>query len=908
MRSLKVKIARAERFGRMSLKSIELADKNFTVVLGPNESGKSTLAELIAWVLAGRRQDLDKKFLTSSEIDNSSSAELAARIEGIIDGKLFTTSRKFIVRPKSQGREPSVSAPEISIDAKSVSVEQWQHDIGLRDESDYLRYYRITGPNDAGDKGNKGDLRDVLTALAVGADVTLPPRKVAENLDASARKIVLGPKGRRGKNEVRRFEQAEDNYEEAKSRIKKIEASSKEIDNYRTQILEAEVKIQEIDAELAEARKEHGDLLAAKNLIETRYKRDAVVFELREFQDLTDLDSRIYEQRADIYVLIDGIKSKNLQIAGLHNELENKKISFGLSDQDLSRVTLDEQTVEKVRLLHEDKVQLIHQIEQLEAKRSEIEANRKALTDRLERYATQFEVSADQMLVFGQLSLDDISFGDPIRDWDQAEKNALSAIETTAISSIGNVSGNRSKTYVSLVILGAFVAAGSQFLSSNLSSSVSVIGLAISVVAGYLAMSVKRSLSEESSSTPHVERRNSGIEERKRKALQVIKDHGFAVPFTIEKAMNLRGARTDIQNLVASINSNAIQSSTNESDIARLIGKVDSKNTELKELATRIGLVGYGSDLLPSFVRELHVFMLKRQDHDREQGDVEKMKSRLDALTEMKYTGLSIAQIKLMVESLCIDIEKRNNLESDRRNFQTIIDLGAPNGGRIADLLLDSELSESAIAGRLEDLDSIIKTKIEKQQAVSKAVFLMETELEALEADSDLPTFTYASKQSEMEMEKWATEGAAVLLAKAIVESVANDVEAKNQPGLVKRSSEIASKITDGYWAAIKSDEVGVRVLQEGQWITEDALSAGAHDVLRFSIRLAAAEAHSAKHGIALPLILDDPTSSVDAERSQRMLKVLSEFASNHQVILLTHELEVSRIAVSFGAFQVSLS
>jgi uncharacterized protein YhaN len=122
------------------------------------------------------------------------------------------------------------------------------------------------------------------------------------------------------------------------------------------------------------------------------------------------------------------------------------------------------------------------------------------------------------------------------------------------------------------------------------------------------------------------------------------------------------------------------------------------------------------------------------------------------------------------------------------------------------------------------------------------------------------------------------------------------------------RSVEIASEITDGFWSTLKSDEGGVRVLQNGQWITEDALSAGARDVLRFSIRLAAAEAHSTKHGIALPLILDDPTSSVDAKRRPLMLKVLNEFSRNHQVILLTHEPDVSQMAVSLGATQVSMA
>jgi uncharacterized protein YhaN len=212
------------------------------------------------------------------------------------------------------------------------------------------------------------------------------------------------------------------------------------------------------------------------------------------------------------------------------------------------------------------------------------------------------------------------------------------------------------------------------------------------------------------------------------------------------------------------------------------------------------------------------------------------------------------------------------------------------------------------IDGRLEDLDAEITADSEITRKLSGDVRIYTEQLKALEAGADLPTVTYAEKQSEIDLAKWATEGAAVLLAKQLVLDVANDVEAKNQPGLVKRSSEIAKEITDGFWSNLKSDEGGVRVLQNGQWITEDALSAGARDVLRFSIRLAAAEAHSTKHGIALPLILDDPTSSVDAKRRPLMLKVLSEFAHHHQVILLTHEIEVSQLAVSYGAHQVSLS
>jgi hypothetical protein len=433
------------------------------------------------------------------------------------------------------------------------------------------------------------------------------------------------------------------------------------------------------------------------------------------------------------------------------------------------------------------------------------------------------------------------------------------------------------------------------------------------VIAGFLAITGKRASSksdikDQPSISSHDVKRDSRVEDRKRKALQVLKEHGFSAPLGVEKAMSLRSSRTDIQNLVAAINSNTQLISTNLSDIATEKERLGLITAELQVISTQIGLVENGSDLLPNFVKELHDLKVIGANYEREYDELVTLKNNLDSLTEMRYPDKSIAQIELIFSDLCVAVDRRNELKRELKNFQTIIDLGAPSGSRIAELLQDTELSESVIDGRIEDLaaENIIDT--EKLRKLSGDVRVHTDNLKALEDGDDLPTVIYAEKQSAMVMAKWATEGAAVLLAKKIVLDVANDVEAKNQPGLVKRSSEIAHEITEGFWSNLKSEEGGVRVLQNGQWITEDALSAGARDVLRFSIRLAAAEAHSTKHGIALPLILDDPTSSVDAKRRPLMLKVLNEFSRNHQVILLTHEPDVSQMAVSLGATQVLMA
>jgi uncharacterized protein YhaN len=179
--------------------------------------------------------------------------------------------------------------------------------------------------------------------------------------------------------------------------------------------------------------------------------------------------------------------------------------------------------------------------------------------------------------------------------------------------------------------------------------------------------------------------------------------------------------------------------------------------------------------------------------------------------------------------------------------------------------------------------------------------------LKDLEKISDLPEVIHRKTQAEEDRRKYAMLGAAGFLARKIVADVRSQVES-NHKELVEKSSEIANQITNGFWTSIANDANGVRVLQDGQWILEDALSAGARDVLRLSIRLAAARAHSQSRGVALPLILDDPTASIDKDRCPRLFEVLKEFAEDFQIILMTHDSVIVDLAKAAGATEVSLS
>ena len=148
-----------------------------------------------------------------------------------------------------------------------------------------------------------------------------------------------------------------------------------------------------------------------------------------------------------------------------------------------------------------------------------------------------------------------------------------------------------------------------------------------------------------------------------------------------------------------------------------------------------------------------------------------------------------------------------------------------------------------------------------------------------------------------------------LLLAEKLVSDVKDEVERANQPAVIKRVSEIAVAITGGAWSGVVvTDEGEIAVSQEGGWMDQLALSAGARDVLRLCVRMAFAEHHAEKTGVALPLILDDPTSSVDAFRAPRLFDVLADFSHRHQVILMTHDSATVALAIAVGATEVKLS
>lgn len=113
--------------------------------------------------------------------------------------------------------------------------------------------------------------------------------------------------------------------------------------------------------------------------------------------------------------------------------------------------------------------------------------------------------------------------------------------------------------------------------------------------------------------------------------------------------------------------------------------------------------------------------------------------------------------------------------------------------------------------------------------------------------------------------------------------------ETSSLPQVLKEAGRYFTQLTNGHYCDLflKEDELFVRTEKLDTFHVYE-LSSGAKDQLMFALRLAFIRLMSTKK--RFPVIIDDGWLHYDEKRKQAMIELLSEFAQNEQVILLTSD------------------
>ena len=909
MKKIRITIARGGVFGKFSSREMNLGNGKFVVVSGKNESGKSTFAEMISWTLAGRRfgQQVDKKFVTFSNLQEATNLLMDARIEGLVDTDHFTISRQFTIRASNKGVEPAATPPTITVNGEALDADRWARVIKIRTDRDYSRIYRVMDPYDNGDK--KLNLQDLFEVLSFDADLGITPKEVENLLEEQAATWVNAKNKRQ---EGKPFALAHSRLEEAKKQHDAILNSNLIISSLDGEIEKDENTILELDKQLEDKRTAKGELVNAQRLLGARDRRQVVDAELSEMPNLDSWDSP-YENRADVASCLKDLVRDEKEIERLSNDINRTSHELGVQASDIDLIAIDRQTVDQVVQLQRERLALLETIEGESTRKIEKSSTLKSASESLERAAVSFETTFDHLLALGEKSLDDQSFGDPILNWNNADIALRDAnVQETSITNFNSETSPHQRRLISIMGVSFALTTVAMLIDQKIGIGIAAVGI-IAILASLKAP--KRNAENNSLSTPTIQNpklaNNSNLSNdlnmKREKAHKVLKAFGFNHELSLEQATGLRSERIALRELVQKINSAREDCQAIDKEIAKRNQSLSDVNDSLSQISVLTGISTANEKLTESIALEFLKLVGYRDQLRHLQKEQSERLGELESFLGNWVIDETFAQIQLKFDDAVALVQKRNELRALSEQLRRSIEISAPPGSSIANLLADDGINDTVIIERLNDIDKELARLDEEKTLMTGNVALNKDALKDLEKISDLPEVIHKKTQAEEDRRKYAMLGAAGFLARKIVGDVRSQVES-NHKELVEKSSEIANRITDGFWTSIANDDNGVRVLQNGQWILEDALSAGARDVLRLSIRLAAALTHSQSRGVALPLILDDPTASIDKDRCPRLFDVLKEFAEDFQIILMTHDSAIVELAVAAGATEVSLS
>lgn len=165
-----------------------------------------------------------------------------------------------------------------------------------------------------------------------------------------------------------------------------------------------------------------------------------------------------------------------------------------------------------------------------------------------------------------------------------------------------------------------------------------------------------------------------------------------------------------------------------------------------------------------------------------------------------------------------------------------------------------------------------------------------QAQVELMEHSDQLSILRQEREELIAQLREQSEEWLSVALCQRFMELAKDLYEKERQPGVLRQASRILQQLTAGIYQRVLSP-LGESCLQverrDGTRLVTEALSRGTAEQLYLAMRLALAQEYSSRT-VGFPLIMDDIFVNFDPGRTRAGLNVLSQLASEQQVIFFT--------------------
>jgi len=961
---LRIEAVDAERFGGLTRQRLEFPPAPMVVVHGLNEAGKSTLLELIVWLLVGpsSSSDVVRRYGRPGEI-------LSGSLTGNLRGDDFLAAASYRVTPGG-GAIGKASTREYRL-GSLLTPDQWRDHIRGVDTQTLTGIYRLWGQqlHDGGD-ADRELRRAGLGALAGSAD----PRELARTFEQDARPgAKVGPEGtsfnsivaelQRVVGELREADRNVDDHRMLQADIDELMVRRTEVERQRSGWLKRQSllgnageldrhrrtetvargefescevipeswervvdDLPAIESSIASCRVAKEELEAAQ----VEFGKQIVSVGAPESTTVDEVIERIAITRSDIGPVATAVSDvsharrvvEEVSLARAAALEARDQAAVGL-DLALNVMSTDVETLRSARLDQDAQVQLIQLSDKFKEALGDVE--RASLDhDRAVSHAAEMQRRLD--LAVG--------------DWDRFGLGMGPSQWQVRRSVTAEGSGSiRSLWWLLLIIiavLGLFSAVTGQWILLGLAGVALLISPAVRPKAvevqsgdevGAAAIRVadaQRLLDDAEVGTQRTVSDLSACEQRAgvvKAALPTLSQKfGLTIP---SDPLTLRGSLEKWATARRQLKSLDSLTSEVESTSARLAA-AEAKQTAAGEHLDRI-FIELG---LPPGI------------------DPEAAESSATRHVDLVEAARRVAGCRSRVVEAEADLSALMAPVADEVDSWSLERL-SEHSSRMAGLLAERRAAESAHASASKIVDAMIGDDPEFRSLLDEGLGTEDRELEservaelirsadaevneisgklALEIDR-LDEIRRADRLADLRVmegslvearDDLALEAASRRLAGVMLRAVADDYERKNQPQLIRRTGELASTVAGGWRAVVvKSsgpDSSTLHVHMADGFtdrvcdVEATSLSTGARALLYLSLRLAMAEHDSQKRGLDLPLLCDDPLIHLDDDRAASAVELLGEAARRRQVLMFTCHQRTVDVAESVGAEVVRL-
>jgi uncharacterized protein YhaN len=231
-------------------------------------------------------------------------------------------------------------------------------------------------------------------------------------------------------------------------------------------------------------------------------------------------------------------------------------------------------------------------------------------------------------------------------------------------------------------------------------------------------------------------------------------------------------------------------------------------------------------------------------------------------------------------------------------------------GKAAAQELINSNPSEEKLKDRLQGLSSDGDALKDRVVHITENISSLDATLREKENNDQLLDLNRQVADLQESIDELVHQQAVAAVAAAHLSRIIDKFERENQDPLIQKTQAIVNTAADTFGSIILRRENGKPVVlrdRNGVLLSSDKLSGGAKTLSYLALRLAFANEDMERRQVSLPILCDDSMVTVDHERRKGILGVLAQASEVRQVILFTFDNATASLARDLGAQVVEL-